>query len=196
MASDIDISSNALILIGDDPISSFDDPGSGAQAAANLYPDTYRQFLSTHPWSFALKEQTLNQLTAEPDDLTGYKYKYQMPTDLIRLWAVFPHSNYTIVADKIYSNENELLARYVYQVEETALPPHFTKALEYRLAADFALLVTESESKSALYERKFKEAAAQARSIDSQSKPPVAIVDRPFTDAHVGGFSGAGRYNF
>ena len=195
MASDIDIASNALILIGDEPISSFGDPGAGATAAANLYPDTYRQFLATHPWSFALKEQTLNQLTAEPDDLTNFRFAYQIPTDLIRLWALFPHSDYTIVGDFIYSNQNELLARYVFQVEETALPPHFTKALEYRLAADFALLVTESESKAALFERKFLQAASQARSIDSQSKPPVAIQDSPFTAARFGGFSGAGRFN-
>ena len=30
MPSSIDIASNALLLIGDNPISSFDDPGAGA----------------------------------------------------------------------------------------------------------------------------------------------------------------------
>jgi hypothetical protein len=194
MASDIDISSNALILIGDEPIASFDDPGAGAQAAANLYPDTKRQFLASHPWTFALKEQTLNQLTATPDDLTNYKFAYQIPTDLIRLWSLMPHSDFTIVGDLIYSNENELLARYVYDVEESAMPPHATKALEYRLASDFALLVTESESKASLYEKKYLQAAASARSIDSQSKPPVAIKDSPFVDARLGGFNTSGRY--
>lgn len=194
MASDIDISSNALVLIGDDPINAFTDPGAGATAAANLYPDTKKQLLASHPWSFALKEQTLNRLTTGPDDLTNFKYMYQIPTDLIRLWALFPHSDFTIVGDKLYSNENELLARYVYDVAEAAMPPHFTKTLEYRLAADFALLVTESESKASLFEKKFMQAAAQARGIDSQSKPPVAIVDSPFTDVRFGGE--AGRYNY
>jgi len=37
MASDIDIASNALVLIGDNPINSFTEPGAGATAAANLY---------------------------------------------------------------------------------------------------------------------------------------------------------------
>ena len=77
MASDIDIASNALILIGDNPISSFTEPGAGATAAANLYPVTYEQLLSEHPWTFALKEQKLNQLSQQPDALTNWRYAYQ-----------------------------------------------------------------------------------------------------------------------
>jgi len=192
MPSDIDMSSNALILIGDDPIASFSDPGAGAQAAANLYPETYRQVLSSHPWSFALKEQLLNQLAAQPDDLTNYKFAYQLPSDMIRLWAIFPHSDYTIVGGLLYSNANELLGRYVFEQDETQLPPHFTKALEYRLASDFAQLITESTSKSEFFEKKYLQAIAMARTIDSQQKPQVPIIDSPFVDVRFGGLSRSG----
>ena len=188
MASDIDIASNALILIGDDPISSFDDPGAGAQAAANLYPVKYRSFLASHPWSFALKLQRLSRLTAEPDPLVNFKYGFQMPTDLIRLWAIKPHSNYTIVGDILYSNQPELLAMYGFKVAESKLPPHFVTGFEYLLASDFAMLVTESESKAKYYAVKHKEQAAMARAIDSQQEPPIPIIDRPFVDVRLGGF--------
>jgi hypothetical protein len=187
MASDIDIASNALILIGDNPISSFTEPGAGATAAANLYPDTYKQLLSEHPWTFALKEQKLNQLSQAPDALTNWKYAYQNPTDLIRYWSIMPFSNYAMVGSLTYSNQNELLARYVYAVAESQLPPHFQKALEYKLAADFALLVTEDVNKSQVFEQKYRTAISQARSIDSQSHPQVPIMDQPFTDVRQGG---------
>jgi hypothetical protein len=187
MASDIDIASNALILIGDNPISSFTEPGAGATAAANLYPDTYKQLLSEHPWTFALKEQKLNRLSQAPDALTNWKYAYQNPTDLIRYWAVMPHSNYAMVGSLTYSNQNELLARYVYKVAESQLPPHFQKALEYKLASDFALLVTEDTTKSQLFEQKYRTAIGQARSIDSQSHPQQPIIDQPFTDVRRSG---------
>ena len=187
MASDIDIASNALILIGDNPISSFTEPGAGATAAANLYPDTYKQLLSEHPWTFALKEQKLSRLSQQPDALTNWKYAFQNPTDLIRYWAVYPHSNYAMVGSLTYSNQTELLARYVYKVAESQLPPHFQKALEYKLAADFALLVTEDVNKSQVYEQKYRVAIAQARSIDSQSHPQQPIIDQPFTDVRQGG---------
>lgn len=194
MPSSIDMVSNALLLIGDEPISSFTEPGAGAQAAANLYPDTYRAVLSEHPWGFALKEQKLNKLSQQPDELTNYQYAYQLPTDLIRLWAIFPHSNYAIVNGLLYSNQNELLARYVYEADETALPPHVSKAIEYKLAADFSISVTEDENKHQLFERKYRDMIAMARSIDSQQHPQVPIIDSPFVDVRRSGFGYGDRW--
>jgi len=187
MPTSIDIASNALILIGDEPISSFSDPGSGAQAAANIYPETYRQVMSEHPWSFAFKEQQLSRLSQQPDKLTNYKYAFQIPVDLIRLWAIFPQSNYTIVGKYIYSNESDLLARYIYKVDETELPPHVVKTIEYRLASDFAMLVTESQTKAEFFESKYRDMLASAKSIDSQSRPQEPIIDSPFIDVRRSG---------
>lgn len=188
MPTSIDIASNALLLIGDKPISSFTEAGAGATAAANLYDQTYEAVLSEHPWTFALKEQKLNKLSQSPDDLTNFNNAFQVPVDLIRLWAIFPHSNYTIVNNFLYSNENELLARYVFKVDELNLPPHVVKALEYKLAADFSISVTEDLKKHQLFEQKYRDMIAMARSIDSQQKPQVAIVDSPFIDVRTGGF--------
>lgn len=188
MATDIDIASNALILIGHDPISSFTEPGAGATAAANLYPETYKRVLSMHPWTFALKEQVLSQLSQGPDELVNLTFAYQLPANHIRSWRIMPQSYYEAVGDLIYSNQNRLLLRYVFKVAETELPPHFIKALEYSLATDFAQLITESTSKSQYFEAKFKDQLASAMAIDSQGHPQRAIVDSPFTDARLGGF--------
>ena len=182
MATSIDICSNALILIGDSPIASFNDTGSGAQAAANLYSETYRQVLSEHPWSFATKEQQLSRLSAQPDDETGYRYAFQLPSDMVRLWRLFPQSDYDIVGALLYSNETELIARYIYQVTETSLPPHMVKTIEYRMASDFAMLVTEDVQKAQYYDQKYLDMLTRAKSIDSQGRPQHRIVDSPFTD--------------
>lgn len=187
MASDIDIASNALILIGHDPISSFTDTGSGAQAAANLFPDTYLQVLSEHPWSFALKEQQLSRLSATPDSETGYAYAFQIPVDMVRLWVIMPYSNYVIVGELLYSNQNSLIARYIYDPGVTKLPPHVIKTLEYRLASDFAMLVTEDINKSQFFEAKYLDMLGRAKSIDSQGRPQQAIIDSPFTNVRYGG---------
>lgn len=188
MASNIDIASNALILIGDSPINSFEEPGAGAQAASNLYQGTYEDVLSEHPWTFATKFQKLNQLAAEPDPLINWRFGYQVPVDSIAIWEVKPHSNYEIVEDILYSNQNELLARYIFSPDETKLPAHFVKALEYKLAAEFAIAVTEDTAKNELYEKKYLRALGKARSRDSQSKPQTPIVDSPFIDVRRSGF--------
>jgi len=182
------MSSNALLLIGDNPISSFDDPGAGAQAAANLYPQIKQRFLSYTPWSFALKQQRLNLLSEKPDSLTNWDSIYQLPTDLIRLWAIAPCADYSIIGDKLYTNSNTaILATYIYDVDDTALPVHAVKALEYMLASEFAISVTEDENKAQLYEQKGRDMMAQASTIDSQGRPQQAIIDSPFIDARFGG---------
>jgi hypothetical protein len=189
MATSISIASNALVLIGDNPISSFTEAGTGAQAAANLYPNAYEQALSEHPWSFATKEAVLSRLSAVPDTRTGFKYAFQLPSDMIRLWKIMDDGHYAIVNGLLYSSLESLMARYVYKVNESELPAHFVSGLQYRLAADFALLVTESPSKSQIFEGKAAKAFAKARTIDSQQSPSIPIQDRPFTDVR-----GSGRY--
>lgn len=188
MPSSIDIASNALLLIGDNTISSFgdDEPGAGATAASNLYESTKQRLLSEHPWSFATKLQRLSRLSQAPDILTGYRYAFQMPTDLIRIWKTVPSSFYEVIGDLIYSNENVILATYIYNVNELKMPPHFVKALEYSLAAEFAISVTEDVNKASLYESKSRVSIAKAMYIDSQGRPQQGIVSRPLIDARFG----------
>ena len=189
MATDIDMASNALVLLGDSPISSFDDPGAGAQTASNLYTETYRSVLASHPWPVALKEQHLSRLSQQPDVETFYTYAFQLPADLIRIWKMMSHSRYDVIGSLVYSNEPALLCRYIYQVDEADLPPHMVKAVEYKLAAEFAIPVTEDENKAQIYERKFQMQVAQAQTIESQGHPQHSIIDSPFTDVRLTGSS-------
>lgn len=194
MATDIDMASNALLLIGDNAISSFSDEGFGPTVMGNIYQDTYRSVLAAHPWSFALKEQALSQLTTAPDSRTGYKYQYQIPVDCIRIWEIMDHSDYDIIGDKLYSNLSSLLCRYVYAVTETQLPAHVVKTIEYKLAAEAAIFITENQSMASLFENKYLMQLAQAQAIDSSGRPQVGIVDMPFNDVRFNGTSNGSGY--
>ena len=187
MATDISICSNALLLVGDDPISSFTEAGAGATVSANLYPTIYESLLSSHPWSFAFKEQELSKLSQAPDKETGFSTAYQLPTDMLRLWRTMPHTNYTISGSLLYCNESNMIVSYTHKPSETVLPAHFVDALQYRLASDFAISVTEDRNKAEYYARLAQLALSKAKSIDSQGRPQTAIVDSPFTDVRNGG---------
>ena len=171
MATAISMASNALVLIGDDPINSLSD----SVAASNLYDSLYEEVLSEHPWSFALKEQDLNRLTAQPDIETGYRYAFQLPSDIIRLWAVFPVQHYDIVGNLLYANALSIFARYLYRPDETILPPHFVKTMEYRLATDFSVSVAEDEEKMKLFRGLYEKSLGSAMAKDSQQKPFAGI---------------------
>ena len=193
MPTDIEIASNALILIGDEPISSFSDSGSGATAAANLYPSTYLAVLAEFPWSFARKNAQLSLLAQAPDPLTNFSFAYQLPADMIHLWEIAPVQNYEIVNDLLYSNINTgALAMYTFKVDETQLPGHFVKALEYKLASDFAISVTEDVQMNALFERKYQTQIRMARHKDSQQAPQKPIVRNAAIDVRFSGFSPGG----
>lgn len=93
--SKVQLSSNALILLGDSPISSFTEEGAGAVTASNLYESSYLSILSSHRWNFATKKATLAKLTALPKN--EYKYQFQMPTDMVLLITTYPTSRYRIL---------------------------------------------------------------------------------------------------
>lgn len=187
MTSSIDISSNALQLIGDEPMNSFDEPGAGPRVAKAIYSRTKKKLLGSHPWSFALKQQRLNRLSQVPDKKTNFLYAFQLPTDLIRIWNIQDHSDYILIDGLLYSNHKQLLCTYIYDADETALSPNFVVALEYALAADFAIAITENQSMNALYEQKSQMALSQAKFIDSQGRPQKGIIDSPLIDVRGGG---------
>lgn len=176
--SKIQLISNALILLGDSPISSLDDPGAGATAGTNLYESTYLAILSSHRWKFATKKMQLNRLTAVP--MNEYKYQYQLPTDLILLITTYPRSDYRILEDKLYTDSNTVSVDYIYRVSEDKFPAYFVKAFEYYLARDLAIPVTEDMKKVEMMQNIYNTEARKARYADSQSSPTVAMQDAPY----------------
>ncbi len=180
VASAIKINSNALILLGHSPIATFDDPGSGAQVAANLYETTVRSMLSDHRWRFATKKVELAKLTASPDN--EFTYQYQLPTDLIMLIKLQETGNYEIYGDKVYSNRSTCNIDYIYRIDETFFTPSFTKALEFFLAAQYAIPVTGNSTRMQEYTSLYEAQLRRAKHTDSAERPNVGIVDSPFTD--------------
>jgi len=185
MPSKIDIISNALLLVGHNSISSLDaDQGAGATVGSALYETTLKYLLSTTTWRFSIKQRSLARLTAEP--LNTWKYAFQVPTDLITLFRVIPRCNYQIFEDNVFANVEELAIDYAYRVEDVRLPEYFVQALQYKLAADFAISITNDTQKNQLYEAKYREELGVAMAADAKNHPPVPIVDSPFTDVRYG----------
>jgi hypothetical protein len=187
MTTDIKLASNALLLLGEDVIQSLDDD----TAASNLYDATYESLLAMEPWTFAMKEQDLSRNTAAPDDKTGFQYSFNLPSDLLRVWEMMPYCDYAIIGNEVQTNEPELRLRYIYRVSETAIPSHFAKLVEYKLASEFAISVSEDENRAALFEQKFKSQLNQARKIDAQGVPTRGIRSSPFANPY---YTGSGEF--
>jgi hypothetical protein len=172
--SPIDICSRALILIGADPITSFDDGNTEALVAVNMYEDVARASLVNSRWRFATNQAVLNLLTAAP---TGrYDRAYQLPSDTLMLHAVTVSDlpiDYQIYGNKVFSDTDPsdiVVADYTFRAEEQDWPSYFTIAVEYSLAVVFATSIARDSTLAALMQSQGQNAMAKARSLDSQQQ--------------------------
>ncbi len=182
--SDIDIAARALVLIGAQPITSFSSSSTEALVASNVYEDVVRTALCASRWRFATNQAVLNALTAAP---TGrFDTAHQLPSDLLMLHAVTVNDlnlGYNVYGDKIYSNAtvNEVVvADYTYRAGEQDFPSYFTLAVEYALAAAFALAIARDEQLATMFEKKAAQLMQQAKTLDSQQQTTRKLVTSRF----------------
>jgi len=172
--SALDIASRALVLIGAEPITSFDSNSTEALVASNMYEDVVRSSLCIARWRFATEQATLNQLTETP---TGrFAIAHQLPSDLLMLHTVTVNDNilgYTVYADKIFSDASTsdvLVADYTFRASEIDFPSYFSLAVQYSLAGVFATAIARDDSLALLMDGKADRLMAKARNLDSQQQ--------------------------
>jgi len=172
--SAIDICSRALILIGADPITSFDEGSTEALVSVNMYEDFARSALVNTRWRFATNQAVLNKLVDAP---TGrYDHAYQMPNDVLMVHAVTVNDlpiKYQIYGDKIYadtSDQDVVIADYTYRPDEQDWPSYFCVAVEFGMANIFATSIARNASLAQLMQTSARQSMAKARSIDAQQQ--------------------------
>jgi len=170
--SGIDVCSRALILIGADPITSFEDNTTEALVSVNMYEDVAQAALTSMRWRFATDQAQLARLLNTP---TGrYDAAYQLPSNMLMLNGLTINDMavpYTIYGDKVFCNVSEqdkLIADFIYRAPEENWPSYFTLAVEYTMASVFAGSVARNETLVQIMDQKAGVAMAKARSLDSQ----------------------------
>ena len=172
--SSIDIASRALVLIGAEPITSFDSSSTEALVATNMYEDTVRAMLSTARWRFATEQAVLNQLSDVP---TGrFDIAHQLPSNLLVLHGVTINDRlieFTVYGDKVFSDSTSsdtLVADFTFRADEVDFPSYFSLALQYSLASIFATSIARDDRLMQLMETKANQLMAKARNIDAQQQ--------------------------
>lgn len=172
--SGIDICSRALILIGAEPITSFDDDTTEGLVSSNMYEDIARSNLTSTRWRFATNQAVLNRLSDAP---TGrFDAAYQLPSGYLFVHAVTVRDfqiEYDIYGSKVFcdaSAQDELILDYTYRAEEQDWPSYFSICVEYAMATVFATAIARDQSLAQLMDQQYNIALAKARSIDSQQQ--------------------------
>ena len=182
--SAIDIASRALVLIGAEPITSFDSSSTEALVATNMYEDTVRAMLSTARWRFATEQAVLNQLSDVP---TGrFDIAHQLPSNLLVLHGVTINDRlieFTVYGDKVFSDSTSsdtLVADFTFRADEVDFPSYFSLALQYSLASIFATSIARDDGLMQIMETKANQLMAKSRNIDAQQQTTRKLVTSRF----------------
>jgi len=154
--SSVSICSDALILLGASPISSFTEGTDAALACDRLYPDLRDNIISNYMWTWSLKKTQIARLADAPTN--EWKYAYQLPGDMLSgVLALFTSSgtnehpaNYgwEIYGDQVYTNYETVYIDYQATVLESKMPVYFVRLLRTALAAELGFVITDQVAKS------------------------------------------------
>lgn len=174
-----DLCSQALVIIGANPIASFDDGSTEARVAVTLYEPTVRDELSRYRWRFSTTQQQLSRLTDVP--LTGWDAAYQLPASCLTIDTVKVNGlpiDFDRFGPYVYcdtSETDEVILEGIFRTDEADWPPYFQMLVTLALAANFAMSLAGKEQMSDLIDKRAMRQAAIARNADAQARTTPAI---------------------
>ena len=183
-SSSLDIANRALILVGANTISSFDEDSEEGRVSNSMYEDMIRTLLISSRWRFATKQAQLNLLSGTP--LGRYTRKYQLPADYLMLHAVTVNDlaiEYNVYEDEVYADTDSadaLIADYAFRVSEANFPSYFIMLAEYRMATILATALARDEQMASLFDAQTTVMAQQAKTLDSQQQTTRKLVTSRF----------------
>ena len=128
----LSICSDALLMLGARPISSFNEGTDESNICDRLYPNIKDATLLAYPWSFSFKKIQLARTINTP--VNEWKYEYVLPSDRIGpIRRVFnstavgagTHTEWTIQGDKLLTNQETVVVDYQFSPLESAWPAYF-----------------------------------------------------------------------
>lgn len=188
MPSDISICSNALLMLGAAPLSSFNDGTKGAQVASNLFPDQKRDFLRMHPWNAAMRRVQLAPEASPP--AFGFKAQFLLPSDCLRVIGIDTGGyapEFKVEGRRLLTDASVLNLEYIKDIPADEFDPNMAQGLTYRMAAAMAYAVTASASLAQTMAQEADMAVRRAKAADGQEGTTDEFMDDNYRAARFPG---------
>ena len=197
----LSICSDALIMLGAAPLSSFSEGSDAAQICDRLYDDIRDTVILSYPWSFSTKKVQLARSVDAP--VNEWAYKYPLPSDILGSGprALFTSSGsrarpitegWEIYGADVQTNFSTVYIDYQYRPAEDVMPSYFVQLLKYYLTWHFAEPVTDQITKGQYYQVVAVGSPAenmrggmfrQAMQIDGATRPTPTFIEYPLVSA-------------
>lgn len=195
MASQVEIMNRAIVMLGEQAITSPSDDVKAARELSRIYDTTRKALLRGYRWGFAMKRQALAASATVP--AFQFDYQYPAPSDFLRLDFVGDYfvgaslTDYRTTDESVYALASSasglvietslpapLNVRYIADITTTThFDPLFVEAFAAKLAVDAAITLTNSGAKLDLVARAFAMAIGAAVTTSAIERPPVKLPD-------------------
>ncbi len=185
----VEICNSALYKIGAQRITSLSDGTKSSIILNDQYDRLRKEVLRAHPWNFAITWVALAATVNTPVS-EDYTTEFLLPSDVIRVLSTNLADNldweigYNADGNKcLFCNDTSVTIQYIKNVTNTTLfAPDFDEALAFRIAADIAYALVQSQSIQQNMFKLYQAALGQARSFDGQEKGQDMIEATQLTD--------------
>ena len=168
--TEVDICNQALIICGANIISDLTDDTKEGNLCRTMYPLVRDQFISSHPWNFAIRRKELAPDVSVGTDVWDWDYAYTIPQDVHRVLDIQSDDLIWKKEDnKIYANHTPIRVRYIAKIENpSSYPAYFAEALANQLAKSIVYALTQSAAARDSVIKEALEVVRSARSFDAQ----------------------------
>lgn len=181
--SAIQICSNALLLLGQGSINTFDEDQTGL--TANLWDTARQATLRMGTWSCARKRVELAPLATAP--AFDWIYAFQLPSDYLRVVSIGNRNEtpeYEMEDRKILTDVDAISLRYVY--DNTSVPSWdalLAEAVTMHMAVLMAYPLTKSKAVQDAMQANFVGLLQMARGVNGDEAPVDRLGDSPLFNA-------------
>lgn len=185
----VSVCSNALLMLGAQPINDFNENNDRAMLAANLYPGVRDALLREHSWNCAIKRVLLAPDTVNP--VFGYKHSFTLPADYLRVLSVGEKGetiDYLIEGRSLLANVSSIKLRYVFQnTDISTYDAMLVNLLELAMANNLAYAITQSSSLAQYRLQEYQMALRTAKSLNGLEYPADVLVHSPLLESRLNG---------
>lgn len=174
--SEIAICNRGLQKVGENEITSFDDPTREARECKRLYSFARDTLQRMYLWNFCKKRAILPALSDAPNT-KEYERQFALPSDFIRLIDIQINDVWSLENNVILTNaEAPLYIIYSARVTNTTkFDSLFTESLAAYMAVELAEIFTQDRFKRESLYSQFNILFAQAKATDAKEQHPLML---------------------
>ena len=195
-STETDLANMALIMLGQQPITSLDDSNNRAVLANKRLADVRDSVLRAHNWNCAVRRASLNADETAPT--WGYDKRYALPSDFVRMVGLEdPLTDYKIEAgNQGHTVDNYLLSdatvmkiTYIFRLTDVSkMDDTLKQAIATRLAAEIGQAVTGDINTANMMLEKYQLLLVQAAYEDSHGHHSIETIHGGhWLDSRLGG---------